>query len=129
MSDGSATTKHHKRCASTERAWRDGPLKLIQHVVQERLGGAEANLIWQTFEASDRSYYFRTVGELLPCIYILAAGLAALGSAYGLFSAAVIGSVLAWLLWVVLTVAAGVLIARPVLRQRPSRDKQGSTTY
>jgi hypothetical protein len=61
------------------------PLIRIQRAIRLGLSpdGEPGDEVWETFVQADRSYRFRTFGELLPVIYSLAAAACAAGAMYG----------------------------------------------
>lgn len=58
------------------------PLLRIQKVFADSLSQNGEDHLWQTFLVTDDAYWFRTFGDLLPLIYLIAATLTAGGAGY-----------------------------------------------
>lgn len=122
------------------------PLIRIQRAI--RLGLAsrdqDGDDVWETFVKADKAYPFRTFGDLLPVIYILAATACAAGAMYG-FSGpgdqphsvyfpcwvvlSAIGIVtIKWPLWWPRDGAAALREAETVVRFAAATDSTGTAT-
>lgn len=96
------------------------PLIRIQRAI--RLGLApldeDGDEVWETFVQADKSYRFRTFGELLPLIYCLAATACAAGAMYGFSGPGDRPHCVYFPLWVALTAVACVTINWPLSKAR-----------
>jgi hypothetical protein len=97
------------------------PLKQIQSFIAQQVGADS----WETFKNSnDDARPLRTFGTLLPIIYVVAGLLTALGGAYGLVLANLIGlclaALIAALLWSVSIAAVMVAGSPRSVRESPA---------
>lgn len=91
------------------------PLIRIQRAIRLGLSSDDepGDEVWETFVQSDRSYRFRTFGELLPVIYSLAAAACAAGAMYGFSGPGEYFDLRYCTAGVVLAIAAAALIRWP----------------
>lgn len=92
------------------------PLIRIQRAIRLGLAPLDENGddVWETFVQTDKSYKFRTFGELLPLIYCLAATACAGGAMYGISGPGDRPHCVYFPLWIGLTIIAWVTIRRPL---------------
>jgi hypothetical protein len=96
------------------------PLIRIQRAI--RLGLAPlteaGDDVWETFVQTDKSYRFRTFGELLPLIYCLAATACAAGAMYGLSGPGDRLHKFYFPLWLIMSLIACIAIYWPLSKAR-----------
>lgn len=101
-------------------AINEKPLIRIQRAI--RLGLAPIDQagddVWETFVQADKSYRFRTFGELLPLIYWLAATACAAGAMYGFSGPGNTPHYVYFPLWLIMTIAAYVAVNWPLSKAR-----------
>lgn len=96
------------------------PLIRIQRAIRLGLAPVDemGDKVWETFVQTDKSYRFRTFGELLPLIYWLAATACAAGAMYGLSGPGNRPHAVYFPLWLAMTAIAFITINWPLSKAR-----------
>lgn len=99
------------------------PLLRIQQAFADAFAEAGEAGVWQTFRATDNAFLFRTFGDLLPVIYLVAATLTAAGASYAFKEAGAITSdraecISAWMTAALVALAVIAIYGKGLARNR-----------
>lgn len=105
-------------------AINEKPLIRIQRAIRLGLSGDNetGDEVWETFVQAERSYPYRSFGDILPIIYSLAAAACAAGAMYGFSGPGEGLHPKLFPLWILLTILAIVLIRWPLWWARTGEE-------